>query len=188
MGRKVSERERKFIDFYVQDLNGTKAARLAGYTSNPGTQAYELLKKPHIFQQIQEILDKKSYECDVSASRVRKELAAIAFANIGDYCEWNEHGVRPISSDKIKRDKLACISEVIEHTNGAGTTVRFKMYDKNKALETLCKLQGYLLNEKEKEEMSPMIIAFEGSNTEYRVVNEAKEETPEETTGVKSEI
>lgn len=55
---KLTERQERFVDHYVDCGNGAEAARKAGYSENADDEiAYENLRKPHIKAAIQERMD-----------------------------------------------------------------------------------------------------------------------------------
>ena len=139
----LTTKQRKFVDYYVDCGNAAEAARKAGYKSGPK----ELLKKPHVKEQIEKKLLRVTQETDISAERVLEELGRIAFANLGDYLEWNGTTVKPKSSRDLTPEQRASIEEVFLTRNG----VRLKLYDKLAALEKLGKHLG-LFSDKVKHE------------------------------------
>lgn len=51
----LNDKQRRFVDEYLVDLNATQAAIRAGYSpKTAGSQAFDLLKKPEIHEYIEE--------------------------------------------------------------------------------------------------------------------------------------
>ena len=71
MSKKLTERQRRFVDNYVDCGNGADAARKAGYSENADDEiAYENLRKPHIKAAIAERMD----EAGITEKRLLKVL------------------------------------------------------------------------------------------------------------------
>ncbi len=77
-----TEKERKFCIYYSQSLNGSKAAREAGYSENTCAEiAYENLRKPHIKAALKVLLE----EDLMSVEEATKRLSAVASTRLNDY-------------------------------------------------------------------------------------------------------
>lgn len=97
--QRLTGRQEQFCLEYIIDLNATKAAIRAGYSHNTAKEiGYENLTKPHIQKRISELKKSRllrlcekrkasSEELEVTADRILKELAAIAFADPGDFLD-----------------------------------------------------------------------------------------------------
>lgn len=60
---KLTERQKDFIKFYLDKWNGSRAARLAGYSARSAANiAYENMRKPHIRSIIDAYLEEESKE------------------------------------------------------------------------------------------------------------------------------
>lgn len=71
-----------FAQEYLVDLNGTRAARRAGYSENSaGVIACELLKKPNVAAAINELMESRQQRTQVNADMVLGWLATIATAD-----------------------------------------------------------------------------------------------------------
>lgn len=88
MSKKLTPKQQCFVDEYLVDLNGTQAAIRANYSAKTAASiAEELLRKPEIQVAIQEALHARQQRTEVTADKVVRELAAMAFydpAVIGD--------------------------------------------------------------------------------------------------------
>ena len=138
----MTDKQKKFIDEYLIDLNATQAAIRAGYSPKTARSiANELLTKPDI----QTCIDKKqaviARRTGISQDRVVRELAKIAFVNINDICTSNGR-IRQDATD----DDLSCIESIkvkqTETDTGSSEEREVKLCSKLKALELLGKHLG----------------------------------------------
>ncbi len=74
--------------------------------------------------------------------RLVAELAAVAFANLGDFLTWGPDGlaVRPL--DELSPAQCGALAAVTITRTAHGGSVRLAMHDKLPALHKLCKLFG----------------------------------------------
>jgi phage terminase small subunit len=80
--RKFTDKETRFIEEYLVDLNATAAAKRAGYSETSAhTIGWENLKKP----EIRKVIDDRLSELSLSAKEVTKLTADIAKASLNDY-------------------------------------------------------------------------------------------------------
>lgn len=92
-----------------------------------------------------EALDIAIAETGITKTRILKELAKIAFGNMDDYTRVNADGDIVLDMSRIDREKMSNIQEVTidRYTEGRGESaqsvkkVRFKLYDKQTALQLL---------------------------------------------------
>ena len=79
---KLTDKQKRFVDEYLVDLNATAAAKRAGYSEKSASRiAIELLNKTHVSAEIQKRQAKLRGKLEITQERVLEELAAIAFAN-----------------------------------------------------------------------------------------------------------
>jgi phage terminase small subunit len=77
---KLTERQKRFAEEYIIDLNGTKAAERAGFSiKTANEQAVRLLANVSVRKQIEELQAARSKRTEITADRVLQELARIAF-------------------------------------------------------------------------------------------------------------
>ncbi|WP_454731493.1 MULTISPECIES: terminase small subunit [Cupriavidus] len=96
----LTEKQLRFVDEYIVDLNGTQAAIRAGYSTRTArTIAAENLTKPALVAAIQAAMDARSERTQITADQVLKRWHQIAFADANDLIEYrrvccrNCHGV-----------------------------------------------------------------------------------------------
>ncbi|WP_051257998.1 terminase small subunit [Desulfovibrio cuneatus] len=115
----------------IQQANAVKPAKIASQKKPAKTQqgtGQKRLPRPHpgTAQDPQEI----------TGNRVLRELAAIGFASMADFCHWSTEGIELLHSGKLTKEQTAAIAEISESSTGKGA-VRIKTHAKLKALEML---------------------------------------------------
>jgi phage terminase small subunit len=75
---KLTVKQRAFVDYYIETLNATEAARLAGYSENTASAiGFENLRKPKIKNKIDERLEELESERIADATEVMKYLSSV---------------------------------------------------------------------------------------------------------------
>lgn len=153
----LTEKQERFVEEYLVDLNATAAASRAGYKDpNIGRQ---LITKNNVSEAIQNAIKKRSARTEITQDQVLKELARVAFANGTDFarvvvCEEpvyvvDEEGelkqvikriqrVEIFDTGKLDAEQRAAIAGIKEGKYG----IEVNSYDKLKALELLGKHLG----------------------------------------------
>lgn len=137
----LTEKQKRFADEYLIDLNATRAYR-AAYTrvkndNTAAVNASKMLRNTNVSAYIGKRMEERSKRTEVKQDDVVNELAKIGFAKITDYVEIEDAGdyckviIKP--TDMLPDDKVGAIAGIKEGTNG----IEIKMNDKVKALELL---------------------------------------------------
>lgn len=139
----MTEKQKRFCEEYLIDLNATQAAIRAGYSANSaGQNADRMMKNDEIRARIDTALAERSRRTGVTADRVVRELAKVAFVNADDLIDTETATLRMGASE----DDKACIASVKVKTSVGGdmdiTEREIKLCDKLKALELLGKHLG----------------------------------------------
>lgn len=144
---KLTDMQERFCEEYLIDLNATKAAERAGYAENSASvQGCQLLQKEHVQIRISVLKEERSNRTEITADRVLRELYLIGTSDIGE-C-FNEKGELKLLSDIPENTRRAIaaieIEELFDEKHGSdrsqiGWTKKLKFWDKNSALEKLCK-------------------------------------------------
>jgi len=153
----LTARQARFVEEYLKDLNGARAAIRAGYSERAAKeQASRLLTNANVAEAVARAQAERSARIGLTADRVLEELAAVAFARLGDFAEWgpdrfvlrdSESGAddggrldtRPVQEIKVKETVLAKVGEdetVLKREYGV------KLHDKLAALDKLGKHLG----------------------------------------------
>lgn len=128
---KLTEKQKRFVDEYLIDLNATQAAVRAGYSVNRASEiGYQLLHKTTVSNAIDKAMAERSKRTGISQDRVLQELAKMGFAKITDVVDSETAKIKEGASE----DDLACIQSIKIKPNEWGTEREVKMYDKRAAL------------------------------------------------------
>ena len=154
----VNDRDKRFCEEYLIDLNAQNAALRAGFTLSTARTAAAWIKperpsKPAVRAEIDRLIAERSRRTGVNADRVVRELARIAFADITDIIDTNTCEVR---EDATKDDRAAIASMKVKH--GEVSEREVKLYDKARALELLGKHLGMFTEMVKIQEVLPVII------------------------------
>lgn len=172
---KLTEKQKRFVEEYLIDLNATQAAIRAGYSPKTAEQiGYKLVQKSSVAEEISVAKAERSKRTSISQDRVLEELATIAFANGSDFArvvtkpETDELGriiidpntgeqsmlatVELIPTDQLTDEQKRAISCIKQGKYG----IEVNTCDKVKALELLGKHLGMF---KEKVEVNGSLQA-----------------------------
>lgn len=158
---KLTEKQQRFVDEYLIDLNATQAAIRAGYSAKTAdVQGSRMLGNIKVQQAIAEAMAKRSKRTGVNQDRVVLELAKIAFVKMTDIVD-SEGRIRSNATD----DDLSCIESIKykESDNEYGGSVEreVKISSKLKALELLGKHLGMWNDKLDVNIASPIVISGE---------------------------
>lgn len=160
----LNDRQQKFCDEYLIDLNATQAAIRAGYSEKTAySMGQRLLKNVEIQSYISERKQDRVERTEITQDMVLKELALIAFSKATDYasvvektayttnkdgervpmldCEGNPvtyKTVDAVKTEELTEDQKRALASVKEGKNG----IEVKPHDKVRALELLGKHMG----------------------------------------------
>jgi phage terminase small subunit len=145
---KLTDKQQRFVDEYLIDLNATQAAIRAGYsTKTAAVTGSKLLTNANIRACIDEAIAQQSRRTGITADRVIRELARVALLNPKNVVDTDSARVLPDALD----DDLAAISSVKIKTSsteqGDSLEREVKFCDKLKALELLGRHLG-MFNDK----------------------------------------
>lgn len=158
---KLTEKQQRFVDEYLIDLNATQAAIRAGYSAKTAdVQGSRMLGNVKVQQAIAEAMAKRSKRTGVNQDRVVLELAKLAFVKMTDLVD-SEGRIKTDATD----DDLSCIESIKykESDNEFGGSVEreVKISSKLKALELLGKHLGMWNDKLDVNIASPIVITGE---------------------------
>jgi phage terminase small subunit len=155
----LNPKEAAFVQQYLIDSNGKRAAIAAGYKEKSAeSMASQLLKRPHIAAAYAAAKGKQVAKLEITAERILAELAKIGFSDIRKVARFKPSSVEDVDmtkdgikitrhvsshvevtdSDDLDDDTAGAISEVSQTKDG----VKVKLYDKQQALIQLGKHLG----------------------------------------------
>ena len=133
-----TEKQERFVQEYLTDLNASAAARRAGYSpKTAGQTGFDLLKNPKIQVALRNALQRRSERTKITQDRVLHELACIAFADLRGALTWGAEGVELIASDQIDDETAAAIASISHTVTNDSGSLRVRLHDKLRALEKL---------------------------------------------------
>lgn len=157
----LTEKQKRFVDEYLIDLNATQAAIRAGYSTNAAEAiGFENLRKPKIAEEINKRMKDRESRTEITQDMVVRELAAIAFSNganyskivtkqsvddVGNTVEYSD--VEFKNTDELTAEQKKAIAGIKQTKFG----ISVETCDKVKALELLGKHLGMF---KDKVELS----------------------------------
>ncbi|MCQ8279876.1 terminase small subunit [Acetobacteraceae bacterium KSS8] len=145
----LTPKQRRFVDEYLVDLNGAAAAQRAGYTQNSSAvRASEMMAMPAIQEAIAAAQRRRSMRTGINADRVLTEIARLGFSDLRK--AFSADGSRLLRPDEWSDDMAASVAsmEIERRVEGKGEDAevyhvhKIKLWDKNAALEKICKHLG----------------------------------------------
>jgi phage terminase small subunit len=171
---------------YIVDLNGTKAAERAGYSSKSApVQAHRLLRNDKVQAEIQNLMDERGTRLEITADIVLQELAKLALYDPRKL--FNSDG-SPKHITELDKNTAVAISGFDVHElfdgdgeqkHAYGLMKKIRLADKIRALEQIGKhLQ--LFTEKPQDEgrdrMHDLLFAIRGGPTPKWALDRRDEE------------
>jgi len=147
--RKLTNKQRIFIDEYLRSFNATRAAIAAGYSEKTAFSiGWENLRKPYIKDEITARLRQSHMSADEALSRI----SGIANGDIGDLLDNNglldirqakEKGLKRLLR-KIKQKTITRIGKTDTDDDMEITEIEFEMYSAHEAQRDILKVGGSL--------------------------------------------
>ena len=168
MARKLTDKQKRFVEEYLIDLNATQAAIRAGYkrTEYTDTNANKILENTRVAEEIEKQMAERSKRTGINQDRVIQELAKIAFVNAADVIDVDTATVRP----DAKPEDLACIASVKVKRTTKGKNVieerEVRFYDKKDSLVQLGKHLGMFKDKAQLDIVLPVFGGEEGFDAE----------------------
>ena len=147
--KKLTPKQKRFVDEYLIDLNATQAAIRAGYSPKTANeQGARLLANVSIAQTIQKAMQDREQRTEITQDRVLQEYARLAFY---DPRKLFQPDGTPKPIEALDDDTAAALAglEVREEFEGTGQdrvftgyTKKYKLANKLGALDSLAKHLG----------------------------------------------
>jgi len=142
----LSEKQKRFCQEYMKDLNGTQAAIRAGYSKKTAKEiASQHLTKLNIQEEIKKLQDKHANKVNITVEDLLRELQMMYQIDISEL--YDENGdLKPIN--ELPKNITRSISEVTVVTKKFGETIatdtsKIKFYSKLDAIEKLARHLGF---------------------------------------------
>jgi hypothetical protein len=123
--KKLDDKERLFVEGYLQTLNKKQAAEYAGDTHETANRrAYDVFNRPQVREAIELYLRKRT---GVTKPWIVDRLAAIIDTNLADIGSWDADGTFVLlPSDDLTDEQKVAISEVATENGKNGRTTKVK--------------------------------------------------------------
>lgn len=139
----LNDRQKRFFDEYIIDLNGKKAGIRAGYSEKSSeSQASRLLSKAKVQPYLQHLKKEVSKRNEISVDDIVKRLK--------EWLELDLTATMDITVDEVKKLPLEVRQMVIGHKVstyttelGINTTIELKFVSKEKVIDMLAKHIGF---------------------------------------------
>ena len=151
---KLTKKQQHFVLEYLISKNGTQSAIKAGYSkASAGAISSENLQKPEIRAAIDEKLNELRDSREKELGRIWDELRSIGYAKLDDYIEWDGETakVKPFEDVDARALNAIKIKKIRSESNDDIDTevIEVKFNDKLKALESMAKMAGGLIDRHE---------------------------------------
>lgn len=154
----MTERDKRFAEEFLIDLNHYAAAIRAGFSPATAKDASAWIrdenpKKPQLKNLVDKKIAERSRRTGITADRVLTELAKLAFVNAEDVIDPETARVKP---DASREDKAAIQSVTVKHGKVEEREVR--LADKNRSLELLGRHLGLFKDNVKIDGAVPVIV------------------------------
>jgi hypothetical protein len=141
----LSPQQERFCDEYLVSFNAYRAAIAAGYSENTAAKG-EMLHLPKVQDYLKLKMGQRAERLEISHDMILRELAKIAFSNMGNY--YDEVGDLRRMCDLSERDKAALshweVTNVVEPDGyRVGTITKIKLHNKMSALDKIARHLGF---------------------------------------------
>lgn len=142
MAAGITEKQRRFCEEYLVDLNATRAY-MAAYPSTKKEStaavcAAKLLRNAKVKSYLSERIKARQERVEISQDMVIRELAAIAFADVTEIVSYESGHVKIKETSEVPKEARKIIAGIKEGQYGT----EVKTYDRIRALELLGKHLG----------------------------------------------
>ncbi len=175
MAAGLTEKQKRFCDEYLIDMNATRAY-MAAYPSvkkeaTAKAAASRLLTFVNVQKYIRDRKEDRQKRTEITQDRVLRELATIAFTNATEIVSYDRGGhVRIKATEDLGKDEKKIIAGIKE--GQWGTEVKF--HDRLRALELLMKHLG-MFDQKDELDKEEQKARIEKLKNDARIVEEGDE-------------
>ena len=137
--------QQRFCDEYLVSFNAYSAAVCAGYSMNTARKA-ELLHLPKIQAYLKAGMAKHAERLQVTHDMILRELAKVAFSNMGNYYDDNAT-LKPMclltTDEKAAISQYQIMDSLDQDGNRVGELSRIKLHNKMSALDKIARHVGF---------------------------------------------
>ena len=167
---KLTEREKIFIENYLISFSATDASDKAFPGQKfPGTWGCKALKRKSVIEGMKIARAERSKRTQITADKVIRELARIAFADMADYAiVTDDRNVSFVPTSVWKKGRSKVVKSLSQSITADGGSQQIVLHDKIKALH-LCGLHlgmftGAAADPADGKKLPPLIIDMSGDH------------------------
>lgn len=144
MGKRLTRKQEKFCNYYVECGNASEAYRLAYVCSDSKDKsvwemASNLLKNAKVSSRVAELREEQKKKSDIRKEDVLKVLRAIMNADIRDFLTLKD-GVLTFKDSSEWTDEMAMQVESVKQTRDG---IELKLNGKAWSIQRICKMLGF---------------------------------------------
>jgi len=173
----MTEKQKRFAQEYVIDLNATQACIRAGYAKKHARQiGSELMTKPDVRQLVQNLQDEIAYRNQIKADDVVQELSKLAFWDIKNFVNESNEVVDLSKIDKELAKPIVGIKVKVVHISKdiKEVTTELKLADKRASLVDLGRHLGIFKEDNKQKNATVSPMTDEQFNSILNIAREAK--------------
>lgn len=139
----LTEKQRRFVDEYLVDLNAEQAAIRAGYSpKNAAAYGYRLRQTPEVQAEIRRAQRRRQRRVEITQDRVLQEYARLAFF---DPRKLFAPDGSPKSIAELDEDTAAALTGLdLEEREPVGHVKKYRLANKLAALDSVARYLGML--------------------------------------------
>lgn len=139
MAALANDQHELFCQHYLSSFNAAAAAREAGYAEGSAkVTGHRLLQRDDIQARLRELADEVVGMLEASRERIVAEASALAFSDIRNLVEWDEHGIVRMKASAQLPEAAAVTIRKLKLKDGR--LDQLELYGKEKSLELLAKI------------------------------------------------
>ena len=176
-GFNLTDKQMLFVKHYLgaANLNATEAARMAGYSAKSvNSQGPALLRNPQVKHYIRKRQDDRNRRHEVTEDKIVRELATLAFAEPGEFAEWDGDDLTIKSSRDIRKELRGAIKSLEPVITKWGRALKITFYDKVAAMQLLMQHRGMLNESTRDSDKGKIMKMFDETHAEADKMEEDK--------------
>jgi phage terminase small subunit len=183
----LTEKQKRFCDEYMIDMNGKQAAIRAGYTPKTAeSQASRLLRNAKVQEYLTELRSKVSAKLELTKEMILEELRHIALSDIRGF--YREDGSLKLINELTSEQAAALAGVETDEIWGMevggegiqkkklGETKKIKRWDKINAIAQINKMMGWNAPEKIEHTGDSFLDFLKQTSTPNQSENEPRKE------------
>ncbi len=136
-------RIQQIVREYLVVLYAAAAARRCGYPAYlAAARGSKLMARKDVQAAVKQAMAERAARTEITADRVVREYARIAFADPRRLFAWDDKGLRMVPSEAISDDDAAAVMWVSIGGDKGRHAQRMRMHDKQRALDALARHLG----------------------------------------------